>query len=445
MVNTNAFLKIGLALVAHFAAAVHLPPAAVPHSTNDLAKWSVGSPPRTPILVLGFETRDGALFAVQYGAVHAFRTRDSYFAIQDPDLIPGFVGRANFSSNQVVAIAGDALRRLSLHGDPTKNLPLRVESAGRTRDGQDIPFYRLRWLDTNNVTGQVAQVEVDARDGAIVSVFLTSGKFCDFALARRIKSEVYHPDIRRRPKPVQVPSVHKRMLPAPTTNELVRVFHNWRRVCRRLGINPGSQTNVVDVNWRWTCLVPKDPEYWDKDTCEVKLTNGTRIWAREGKVYKWTAWDLCFGFDWIGAPAEHWTPFVGRINYDWKTLAERFSDKLVRRFGFPRSVVAQYTPGARWFKAAPSVRRDPYRNGPTSPPAVGTTAVTRVLVSWDKLPAYKLGPHQFYPLSKLIHGWSAEMDTHTGQVKAFYFGLSLEQPTDKHLTDLFLRAQAKWK
>ncbi|MHB8522302.1 MAG: hypothetical protein ACYDH9_16300 [Limisphaerales bacterium] len=439
MINTNALLSVGLALVGRFTEIVYVPPQGVPQATNDLQKYVLGNPFIATNVDLYLVHRRGTEFWTHDGAVDRFRTPGALFYLQyadTPTRLARFFGTPRFSSNQVVDLATTTLRRLTVHGDPLKNRPLLVQP-GEIILGKQLPYYTLTWQDTNNVSGYVAQVEIDARDDWITWLDLRSTNFFDYVLAAEIRDRVYKPEP---PRPQPAPKPRKRKWPRPSTNEVVRTLGAWLRVCQEFQINPGGQTNLADVDWEWSDLVTNLPVFYGRTVCQVSLENGTEIESMDEALIIWEAWDECYGTRANGRKDEDWRPFVGKIAYHWQDLAKKFETTLINKFGFPRTIFTEYnsTP-EQWRSGNGLPRADPYQKISDEPPAIGTEAIARMVVSWDKWPTYKLKPGEFYSTDEAEPGWRVEFDLSTGRIKMFEF------LRNRNLMNLFLRAQCKWK
>jgi hypothetical protein len=105
---TNAVLALALSAVTDFAQKLDLPERA---STPAHVRRFV---PYTHTVGAWVTFKDGNEYTFEYGYVHTFRSAHSFFALQNPALIPRFYGPVNMTRTQVVALARSAVRRLGL-------------------------------------------------------------------------------------------------------------------------------------------------------------------------------------------------------------------------------------------------------------------------------------------------------------------------------------------
>src|SRR6266404_3438724 len=246
MVDATNLLNVVFALITNFANVVAVAPLPVPRTTDDLHNYVMGSP-YSPTEVY-IRSRAGLQFRVRDGAVELFETPGSYFHLQDPEQVTNFLGTPQMTSNQVVELANDTLRRLVKdETNPSLTHP-RLISAGRYR-GQMIPYYQLTWpavdkdpASPDQVYGYSARMEIDARTGRIQFLELPARRFHDYVLAQQIIDKVYKPEVR--PGSLKA-RARKLWLLRATTNEVSRAIATWLQVCNRVGMNPGTQTSVT--------------------------------------------------------------------------------------------------------------------------------------------------------------------------------------------------------
>ena len=118
---------------------------------------------------------NGTRFSFVDGHVSSYRSRVSYFSLQDPELIPSFYGLIKVREAEALRIARGVIKRLGysetlFHTE----LPPRVtqpEKMGADR----VARYRFQWLDPDwraspkiaGVTPALLDVEVDASSGRL--------------------------------------------------------------------------------------------------------------------------------------------------------------------------------------------------------------------------------------------------------------------------------------
>lgn len=420
MVDTNALLSIAFSLIANFTNVVYVPPEDVPQSTNDLLTYGIGSPYST--VEVGMRHKAGTGFVIVDGAVQTYHNpRRSFYEMEQPWLATNFFGSPKLSSNEVLDLATRAVRglvktnalrelptrlitSLAKTGDPLRNLVVGISHA-KPFQGHEIPFYQVVWHDTNVPPGaqhRVADVRVDARTGLIVSLSLADSAFCDPARTREIMAKVYKPD------PVKPAPPKVRTLPYPATNEVVKAIGNWLRVCRKMGIDPGSQTNLADVDWDKTYLFRPSFFSGPKPACCVTFHNGALFVSTEAKVFRHCSSDF---FDQVPF---RWTNFLGTAKYRWQDLAKGFEGILVREFGFPKKALEACPP--HWIYLSTEV---------------GAEGVIRADIAWWRADrSFNKDPRS--------ETFTAQFDLVTGETKFFGFN-------DQAMIDLFVRGQAEPK
>lgn len=401
MIDTNALLNFAFSIVATFTNAVSVPPEAVPQSVQDLASYTIGRGPFFPIDVY-LRHKRGTHFIIGNGAVSYYTNPRSYFHLQDPELIPQWTGTAKLTTNEVVELATRTVRALVKSGDPLTNGGPVIRAAGYYQ-GRLIPFYQISW--PHPIWRDTATVEVDARDGMIVTVDLLHDCFEDQDLAERIKSQVYRPE-----PPPSLPAGRKSLLPVPERKDVERAIATWLRTCPQIWIHPGSYTNLADVDWDES-VVYRLPSFTRKPICRVAFRNGTQFDAVDGGVINHGSTNCYY------PPVEYgWKRFQGRINYRWQELAERFQKRLETHFGMTERALSRF-------------QAEPHR---LVEEKVGDRGLTRVEVIWY---ARSKRPSMTHKHDRAV-GFMAEFDLESGRVEGFGFH-------DPDLIKAFCRAQRK--
>ena len=238
MIDTNALLSIAFSLIASFTNNVPIPPNAAPTSTNDLKGWVHGLPSRPLDLAL-FEKR-GNHFWVLDGVVQGYESPNSYFSSRGRPQITNYFGTAILDSNQTLQLATAIISRLARGSNHLASIVPSVEHAWAPTNSPGSPIYHFRWPHANPAQfGSAARVEIDARRGEVLSLFLNDAAFFDYSFTQRmISNKVYVPEASH-PPPRPLPD--RKRFRAPTTNEVRIGIANWLFLCPKLGILPGER------------------------------------------------------------------------------------------------------------------------------------------------------------------------------------------------------------
>lgn len=389
MVDTNALLSIAFAMIADFTNVVHVPPSAVPQKPDDLVMCVIGSPSSPVELYLVH--RKGTEFRIARGVVQSYRCPGSFFSLQDFTSVSNFTGTAKLTSEEAVQVASQAIQRLAKSGDPLTNGTPRIKYASTT-----IPFLEVNWPTPPGYIGSdlAASVEIDRRTGDIVSLFLLGPNFRNPAYEAEIKAKVYTPEPRRAPPPVKH---HPYAMPA--TNEVTQAIGNWLLFCRKLGLDPGGQTNLEHVNWEET-YVYTNP-FARAVTCRVSFNNQACFDSTGGVPFNYFAADVCFRGRFMERPGAEWKPFEGVATKNWKDMVSEVETRIVQKLGIPQSVLDAARPFQRMRCAE-----------------VGATGLIRSLTYWHREPREPEGGPAMEDLASYL---CAELDVATGQVKLLAF------------------------
>ena len=414
MVITNALLSFGFCIVSNFASVLQLPSDAVPQRVEDLREFTVGDP-HSPI-DLHMSHIAGTMFSIRDGAVYMYEAPGSYSHLQNPDLLPSLLGEAKLSAQQVTALATRTIERLVTRGatNPIANIKPSVESAGKL-SGEQIPFYEISWPKSasNTLFAYHAGIEIDARSGKITRLELRDPAFCNEALAREIRDKAWRPDPPR--TNLANPHPRQRIFPMPTTNQVAEATASWLWLCDRLGITPGSDTNLATVNWDRTFLwtnryLPSAPL-----ECTVEFQNGANFCAISGVALSHAAPDAWSVGDQRRFTQEQWEAFKGPINKDWKALAENVEHALTQRLLIPNDILRPY-------------RVEP----PYAPAPLGTIGFKRANLRWTNPTNIVVDLGRDAPLL----GYGAEVDLQTGKTVEIGFA-------DPRIIEAIARAQGK--
>jgi hypothetical protein len=391
MIDTNALLSIAFSLIANFTNVVPVQPEAVPQNQQDLVKLVVRPQPLSVYLI----HRLGTEFWIDWGIVRGYRSPGSYFTGES--LPPSnYFGTARFTSNDVVEIAARAMRRLAKR-DPLAGAVLVAEPAGRW--GPPIPFFRLKWLTKPDPTGAIdtiATAEVDARDGRIVGIKLYDESFMDRAFEKTVLGRVYRPDpVLQAPR---TPALH---YSKPTTNYVARAIGRWLLFCQRLGLDPGGETNLAEVDWETTVLFTNRDISTSAPCCVVRFTNGAAFDSAGDTIWGYVAKDAALEGDWTDHPKEYWERFRGQVAVGWTALVTNLEARLAQGLGIAHKA---YEP----CEASPAVVGG----------LPGETGLTRALVYWHRLPRL---PDSDRAVEDMRSYFYAELDLEQGSVKMLVF------------------------
>ncbi len=276
---SNAVLVAMLPLVSDVAKKLELP-VPQPITRQHITRFGV-----TPIYYhdkdlagCGFELQGGWMLGFHWGYLDHFETPHSYFALQNPDDIPKFVGPVKLSRDEAVQMARDTLKKLgiSLESVFAEQEP-KVTLPPKTRTGT-VPHYRIEWLDPRSDQHSV-DIEVNANAKRVERIYLA-----------------FNPHLRRPwPKIGVTPALRDRPAP-PVNSEYVRklipiVFQAVDDHGKKLGLavpRPLTTNHVARFHI-------SDNGGWPH--CELELTNGWRFIYRNSMVNGFYAPDNLFDSD----------------------------------------------------------------------------------------------------------------------------------------------------
>jgi hypothetical protein len=405
MVDTNALLSIAFSLIANFTNVVQVPSDAVPQNPADLSKFVVGSPSSPTDLYLVH--RKGTAFWISGGVVYRYRSPGSFFRLQNTALIPNYEGTSTLDSNGVVRIAATALQRLIKTKDPllseTNGVP-KVEHAGFYH-GSQIPFYSIVWPRISRGPSRGADVEIDGRTGTIVFIHLWDMAFRDPVYAAKIKDTVYTEP--PKPPPAEpVSLVRKFHLPQPTTNYVQGAISNWMAFCGKLGVDPGTQTNIADVNWDRTWLYTNAANSETAPVCQIRFRNGACFESIGSTVFSDFAADACYTGFYGERPRVEWSRFTGKIVKRQEDLVKDLETVITEKLGIPKSVLAPFS--------APR----PHKPDEIADETGAIKTIKRVPLEWRNWP---LHAGRTVWISETRLAFSAEFDLETGELKWISF------------------------
>jgi hypothetical protein len=401
MVLTNLLLGVGFTLISNFSNSVGMPGRDVPKVVEDLRYYAVGAfeSPVNMYLI----SRDGASFWIKKGAVTGYASPDSYhYTGANSRSLDPYMGEASLDRQQATELAIRVIKRLAKNGDPFPGLPPKQHPLEDYK-GKPIPFYWFTWVKTNSIFEQgyaAACVEVDARTSQITYVNLFDEAFYDRPFEQDLKNRFSTPE---KPPTNVISRTPPRVLPLPSTNEVLKALQGLPWFCHKFGFSTGSGRAFGDINWSNTCVFPDPRISAATNLCELAFRDNSRFTSIDGVGICYCAGDACFVEGWDVRSAEGWIPFKGKVTKRWEDLARGLEELLVG-IGMSKEQLAPYFAQPRF-------------NFPGS----GTNSLKRVLVDWRdwKGPADYKGRTVMISETKLA--LSAEFDLETGELKSIDF------------------------
>jgi hypothetical protein len=233
---------------------------------------------------------NGYQFAFLHGHVELYRNQKSYYFLQDPDLIPRFVGPVNLSEREALEVAHRAIKRLGYTDAMlSADRPADVSSPPRSKTGL-VPRYRIRWYDSTRGHDPAhhplsIEFEVDATSGQIQMLKIAN-------------PNTYRPD----PKVDVAPRIighgpemayrnGRKIVPVSQTYSnafLTAILPQCSEFARIVGfdVKQPLTTNDVDVSTFICGLVDGDP------MAAFSLKNEARFTYRHGQVIAFYAPDV---------------------------------------------------------------------------------------------------------------------------------------------------------
>jgi hypothetical protein len=176
----------------------------------------------------------------------------------------------------------------------------------------------------------------------------------------------------------------------PTTNEVQLLVPRWLNFCKRLGLDPGNQTNIAEVDWERTFKGIARYPFPQGTSGNIQFKNGVGFsWLSQTIFGHWRG-DAAFMGAWGDQPPAYWTNFVGKTTLKWQDLAAELNARLLR-LGVSAEDLCKYKPDIE---------------------VAGTEEVDRCVVYWYE--SKSLGK---IDRDHIKHGLLAEFDLATGQIK----------------------------
>jgi hypothetical protein len=393
MLNTNALVGIGLVIVSNFANVVPIDEKAVPRSVADLERVAIAENYRWDrstlfeIILIG---RQGARFGITDGTVTLYRSPDCYWDWGGHGDDERYFGKAALSSEEILSLATKAVRSATPSGSPVDGVGPLLNQMGEP--SRPLPIYQVHWPSTNNFSKRLAIVEVDARKGFVSYFRLTGRAFIDQAGLQKLRDRVYLPDPALEPPAMEEEPAAN--LQQPPTNQVVQAITSWLSLCRKLGVDPGPQTNVDLVDWQRTLSYTNASVSMITPVCVIRFQNGTAFEAIGEAAFSHYSRDACFSVYGSEGPLGDVERFKGRIIKNGQELIQALPRRLITEFGLNPDVML----------SAKAIPRDF--------PPVGSQGLKRVRVNWRTFPNHK-GVVRAEETTLLF---SAELDLETGRL-----------------------------
>ena len=307
-------------------------------------------------------------------------------------MLTKYLGPPTLSTNEVVERATHLMRKLTKTGRSVDVIAPKIGAAW----SPDVHFFEISWPITNSpFHNGLGSIEIDARTGRTVFVQLWGREFYDFAFAAEISNRVYTPYT---PDPLPKPPPNPALrMPKPTNAQIQALIPRWLAFCEKFRINPGSQTNLADIDWVETVVFTNANLVVPGSLYRIDFKNGAGFSSAGGLIIGHTSADVAFSGAWADKPQEYWKRFAGDTNKSWKSLSNELNSMLVQRLGVSQQHLDKF---------APTIF------------AKGRGGVNRCLVRWcdvenpRNLPSYS---------HELKTAFLVEFDLGTGEIKAIRF------------------------
>lgn len=328
-----------------------------------------------------FTARNGTRFFVADGAVQMAQTTNSFFRLQDPDLIPAFRGPSRMTDGEVIFESRKLLEKLSggrftAYGSPALEKPK-----------GEIPFVRVKWRDSQERLSEAASIEFDTGRRRVVYLHLSSAAFNREDVASEMRGYV-KPEKKQQKRPLGG-------LPVSEENA-ARIYRDFERLSAALGASRPATMSPQSVDWNASFHITNSPNFPEGTAGRILFDDKGLIDFAEDRVIGF-AFGTSKGADHGGfiSHADDLRRFGGKIEHSWEPLAKKIEERLEKNLGFSKELLSGYKPV-------------PAR----SPPSKGSVAMTQFAVHWAKKGA----------VGELAEfGWSCELDLGSGELLAIHF------------------------
>jgi len=307
---SNAVLIAVLPHVSDFAQRVNLP---IPTPVTTIQVVAFKCDPRKGQAGGVITLSNRSEFTFLDGRVCVYRSPDSYFSLQDPNLIPKFYGPVKVKEKKALQIVHEAIKKLGYPAGVFHENELPQVTSPERIGTNFISRYRFRWLDPNwpgvKNTGRmvipaVLDVEVNASNGQIEMVCISSKD------TRRPspKVDVAPPLLQTNSKPREQQPTNQVVWPTKVfaetfLNTILPQISDFITKAN-LPIPIPITTNDVDTT-RYTCVMEQG-----QPIAQLYLKNGDRFNYGHGSVVAFYEHDAYLKFPNMGRLED----FAGRIN-----------------------------------------------------------------------------------------------------------------------------------
>ena len=336
MVNTNELLSVSFALLAAFGGQCRLPARLIPHSTNEIATFQAGE--LFHPLNIHIVHSNISEFWIQRGAVAKFRllsfsSTNTIARAATPLEEPS----SGMTASDAVLYGEGVLRALSAGSEPGSGVVPSV--APLTESGKaDVSGYHLRWLLKDRGWFQyTAEMVVDPRTKALSYLSLLSPSFNDPAREMSMSNRVI----------VSVPTGRvteavnsmSGNVSAAASDPVAEALASWLTLCRTLAVDPGAQTNLIDIDWN-RCRAYTNREI-STNTAVLQLwfRNGAGFECIRGKAFSHYSADSCFGGSFGQRTAADWGRFRGTVRIPWEPQARAFERSMVTNLSVSSNIL----------------------------------------------------------------------------------------------------------
>ncbi len=285
---------------------------------------------------------NGCQFVFDYGGIRAYESPHSYYALQDPNLIPRFYGPVKLSEAEAVQIAHQAIKKLGYSDEIlSADMPPQVTTPPYTKSNY-VPRYRIRWVDPTRGSGGPAHLppsiefEVNATTGEIEMLNISNPN----TWKSTPQIGVHPRTIGKSPETTYRGG--RKIYPVSETYSnalLAAILPQFSAYARTMGFSGGHAIALNDIDRaKSMCgLVDNDP------MATVNLKNGTRFDYRHGQVVAYYAPDVMDlpGRDHPRSPVElekFRAKFYGRINLTQKESVDLVR-QAIRNLGYSEKIL----------------------------------------------------------------------------------------------------------